>query len=147
MTLGPPRLNLAMFFQIHLNQTSTPTLKLILRVATPTGKKAKTQKKSIGGLFFREVLQWDFNFHCAQSMRFCSERILCKCHPVRLSVSIIMGPLRVHPLLTECLSFSLNMIAYDCTFSSLAGSAAELQYIEISRLYSHYFAFIHVLVP
>ena len=50
-------------------------------------------------------------------------------------------------LLTECLSFSLNMIAYDCTFSSLAGSAPELQYIEISRLYSHYFAFIHVLVP
>lgn len=41
----------------------------------------------------------------------------------------------------------LHMIAYDCTFSSLAGSAPELQYIEISRLYGHYFAFISVLVP
>ena len=54
MTLGPPRLNLAMFFQIHLNRISTPTLKLILRVATLAGKKkyVGAKKNRLGVYFF-----------------------------------------------------------------------------------------------
>jgi hypothetical protein len=44
-----------MFFQIHLNQISTPTLKLILRVATLAGKKEKNvgaKKNRLGVYFF-----------------------------------------------------------------------------------------------
>ena len=77
--------------------TSTPTPKLILRVATRAGKRKNFvgAKRNRLGVYLFVRFYWVFNSHCAQAIRFCSKRIFllvnCKCHPVGFNVITIIG--------------------------------------------------------
>ena len=80
-----------------------PPPKLILRVATRTGKKEKLywrKKKWIACLFICDGFYWVFNYHCTQSRRFCSKRIFLLVNATQLDLASVLqslGPVLVHP--------------------------------------------------
>ena len=83
-------------------QTSTPTPKLIVRVATRAGKKEKLcwrKKNRLGVYLFVRFFRLVFNSHRAQSTRFCSKRIFLLVNATQLDLVSLqsLGPVLVHP--------------------------------------------------